>query len=294
MLQIVLFLPFLFADPAPQISPEQQNWLRWKQKTLNKALTSPTSFLNAYALEQAQPGQSLYLELAENKKSSQWRKQKPKVVYAVAEHLGGGIRIQVKGSTLGYLQNKPKARRKNFKLPNGDVAEVVFGRRNKKLWGYLYDPKQIESFTGFRFYDYNPAAVVKGQFKKQKPRFVSYKTVQGDPTKVHQVGNVSFSINNKDYFLPAYNWQKPGESKDYVALIFTDETKGSETYAGGRELVIDMPNGLVDSTPMVLDFNKTLNFYCAHSPFWHCPVGLQKHLEVKLKAGEMLPEKKIM
>ncbi len=294
MLQIALFLAFLSAESAKPQDPAKLNWETWRQKTLQEALTSPTSFLNAYALQQAESGETLYLEAGATKETTRWVKQAPPKPYAQAAHMGAQIRLQVNQQTKAYLNNEPEHRRYDFKTPSGIVAEVVYGKRNKKMWTYLYDPKQIEQFTGFEFYKYNPKAVVHGVFKKQKSRFISYKTVQGDPTRVNHVGNVSFHANGKDFYLPAYNWQPQTETKDYIALIFTDETKGKETYPGGRELVIDMPNGLVDGVKMVLDFNKTLNFYCAHSPFWHCPVGLQKHIKTKLKAGEKLPKKKIM
>ena len=179
-------------------------------------------------------------------------------------------------------------------LPNGLIAEVVFGKRVKKMWTYLYDPQQIQKFTGFRFYSFNPKAVVEGTLKKQKPRFVSYKTVQGDPTQVNQLGNVSFILHGKEFFLPAYNWQKKSENINYLAVVFSDLSGGKDTYAGGRELVIELPGGIKDGMKFQMDFNRTMNFYCAHSPFWHCPVGLQKKLPIEVKAGEMLPLKKIV
>jgi len=294
MLQILLILNLLLAEsPSPQKGPEAL-WQDWKKETFEKPLNSPTSFLNAFSLEQSLSGKSLYLVLDKKKRGTRWVKTEPKKFYAQAEHLGASIRIQVYGKTIGYVKNEPDKRRKTLKLPNGAVAEVVFGKRNQKMWGYLYDPDQIKKFSGFQFFPYNEGAVVKGIFKAQKPRFVSYKTVQGDPTKVRQLGNVSFIIHGKEFYLPAYNWQKPGKRITYVALVFTDNTKGVETYGGGRELVIDLPNGIEETLELSIDFNQTLNFYCAHSPFWHCPVGLQKHIDVKVNAGEKLPKTKIM
>jgi uncharacterized protein (DUF1684 family) len=278
---------------ATETSPQEKAWLDWKQKTFHKHLTSATSFLNAYALESAQAHGHLYLVLGSSRSQSRWVKKKPKNFAAHAEHLGDRIRVQRKGQTLAYLNNAQGKRRRNFEIKNGAIAEVVYGKRNQKMWAYLYDPDQIKSFKGFQFYPFNQQVVVTGRFKSQKPRFVSYKTVQGDPTRVRQIGNVSFNLYGKDFYLPAYNWQPQGEAVNQVALIYTDETRGSETYGGGRELMADLPLGLKDNQEVKLDFNRTVNFYCAHSPFWHCPVGLQKHLPVAVKAGEKLPLSKI-
>lgn len=292
MLVWLLTLGLVFAKAESSNQDPQTQWEEWKKETFKTALESPTSFLNAYALESSFSGKSLYLVIDKDKRKNRWLKEVPKNFYAQAEHLGEKIRIQINGNTLGYV-NKDK-RRRTFELPNGAIAEVVYGRRSAKLWGYLYDPEQIKDFTGFRFYPFNIKAITHGIFKSQKPHVVSYKTVQGDPTEVTQVGNISFVLHGKEFFLPAYSWQKMGTPLKYVEVVFTDQAKGVETYGGGRSLTIDIEKGLKDGQKLQLDFNRTINFYCAHSPFWHCPTGLQKYLDVKVAAGERLPLKKIV
>lgn len=275
-------------------STSEELWKDWKKKTYQDALESPTSFLNAYALKQGPANSTFFLVVGEGKRDTYWDNKKPQQSYASAEHLGDRVRIKVQDRTLGYLDSSSENSRREFKLPNGHYAEVVLGKRNNKLWVYLYNPKQIDSFTGFRFYPFNPSAVVEGFFKAQTPKFVSYKTVQGDPTKVYQIGNVSFELYGKEFFLPAYNWQISGEPFSYFELIYTDNSKGKTTYGGGRGLKVESAQVLKDGQKVTLDFNRTANFYCAHSPFWHCPVGLQKHLNIEVKAGEMLPLKKLV
>ena len=280
---------FLVFGSAPE-----KDWESWKDTAYEKALNSPTSFLNAISLEQAVSGQSLYLVLGKTSRSTLWLTGEPKEFYAQAEHIGSKIRVKVKGQTQFYLQNKKGSRRKQLTLDNGLIAEVVFGKRAGKMWTYLYNPKQIKKFSGFRFYPFNEKAITQGLFKKHKARFVSYKTVQGDPTQVNQVGNISFMLQGKEFFLPAYNWQPSSENLKYLAVVYSDNTGGSETYGGGRELVIELPQGIKDGMTFSMDFNRSMNFYCAHSPFWHCPVGLQKKLPLAVKAGEMLPLRKIV
>lgn len=274
-------------------SGTQKKWEDWKTEHYKEALNSPTSFLNATSLKQALSGKSLYLVLDDSRETTKWVSQKPKKYFAQAEHLGEKIRLSINDKTYTYLTNEPKKRRKKIKLPNGAIAEVVYGRRVKKMWTYIYNPDQIKKFTGFRFYPFNEKAITKATFKKTKLKKVGYKTVQGDPTQVNKVGNVSFILNGVETYLSAYNWQKPSERLSYLALIFADQTAGKETYSGGRELVIELNEPIKDGDTLSLDFNRTMNFYCAHSPFWHCPVGLQEPLKTKVLAGEMLPLKKI-
>ena len=270
---------------------DQPHWQNWKSEQYKNALTSPTSFLNATQLSFQESG-SLYLVVGKTRKDTRWVKEEPKKYEIIAEHQGDRIRVQVRKKSSQYLTKQK--RRQEIKLPNGAIAEVVFGRRVGKLWGYVYDPDQIKKFTGFRFYPFNEKAIVTGHFKKHPKKFVSYKTVQGDLTKVSKVGTVSFIFNGVETYLNAYNWQKENEALKYIALVFTDLTGGSETYAGGRELVVELEKPLKDGQKFTLDFNRTTNFYCAHSPFWHCPTGLQQKVNSAFKAGEMLPLKKIV
>ena len=296
MLNLILNLSFALATSTPSVanfSEEHTQWQVWKSKNYKEALNSPTSFLNAYSLDKARKGESLYLSLGNSRRTTKWQKQEPKKFFIKAEHLGEKIRIQVQGKTIQYLENSKGKRRKKIELKNGAIAEVVYGKRASNMWTYLYDPDQIKTFTGFEFYPFNQSAVVEGVFKKHESRFISYKTVQGVPTKVNQVGTVSFKLHGKEFYLPAYNWQESGSRLRYIAMVYTDLTGGKETYGGGRELVVDIEGELKDKQKLTLDFNRSMNFFCAHSPFWHCPVGLQKNINVAVKAGEKLPKRKI-
>ena len=293
MLSSILLLFASIFYLSPFASASQSDWELWKTKTFSEDLTSPTSFLNATSLNHVRSGESLYLPLKKGQASTHWTQKKPKIAHLQAEHLGTKVRLVSMGSTIGYLTKQPSKRRRKIKLANGLIAEVVLGKRVGKLWTYLYNPEQIKKFTGFRFFPYNPSAVVEGVFKKTKRKSVGYKTVQGDATVVYKVGNVSFILNEKETYLSAYSWQKPGEVMRSIALVFVDETSKTSTYPGGRELVIRLARSPKDGEKLELDFNKTINFYCAHSPFWHCPVGLQEPIKTRVDAGEMLPLKKI-
>ena len=187
-----------------------------------------------------------------------------------------------------------KKRRFHWNLKNGAIAEVVFGRSSQKLWTYIYDPKQIQKFTGFRFYPFRAKAIVNARYKAHVPKAISYKTVQGDPRQVYSVGSLTFDLEGQRHKLTAYNWQDLDEKLKYIAVIFTDLKAGKETYGGGRELAIPLKAELKDGDVVLVDFNRTQNFYCAHTPYWHCPTGLQENLLVAVNAGEMVPLKKIV
>ncbi len=283
---LLLFCTFVFTQ-------SESEWESWKKNRDLKHQNSPTSFLNASSLVNTEKGNSLYLIHESDRKKTQWVKTKPKKFLAHAEHIGDQIRIKINELTWAYLTPGENNNRKNFKLPNGAWAEIVYGKRTEKMWAYLYDPDQIKSFSGFKYFPYNQSAVIKGSFKKTPEKVISYKTVQGEPAEVRKIGHVSFLLNNQEHTLSAYSWQEPSEVKKSIALIFVDSTAPQETYAGGRELMVDLTDPKKDQQQLVLDFNKTTNFYCVHSPFWHCPVGLQEKINQPVRAGERLPLSKV-
>ena len=272
-------------------SYDQSSWERWKKDTYSSYQSDPKSFLNATSLAFAGGQQRLYLKESSSLEQTRWSRTPVKGFVAVAKNL------RTKGllTRAGKKDQQVDAATKRFdwKLKNGGIAEVVYGSSSQKVWGYIYDPEQIKKFSGFRFYPFNRSAVVAGEFRPAESKPVSYRTVQGDHRQVYVVGQVSFTLHGKSFRLPAYNWQPPDEKINYIALIYTDTQAGRETYGGGRELVVNLAKPPTGKTQLTLDFNRTSNFYCAHSPFWHCPTGLQKPLTVAVKAGEMLPIKKI-
>jgi len=73
--------------------------------------------------------------------------------------------------------------------------------------------------------------------------------------------------------------------KDYVLLLFNDETNGKETYGGGR--YIDMSENEFKNGEVTLDFNKAYNPYCAFSAGYSCPKPPDgNNLNIAVQAGE--------
>lgn len=79
--------------------------------------------------------------------------------------------------------------------------------------------------------------------------------------------------------IPAY--------KDYLLLLFTDETNGKTTYSGGR--YIDMREGDFKDGGVIVDFNKAYNPYCAFGGGYTCPKPPdENHLNFAIQAGEKM------
>jgi uncharacterized protein (DUF1684 family) len=101
---------------------------------------------------------------------------------------------------------------------------------------------------------------------------------------------LKFTLNGQPMQLTVYRniaLSAIAQYKDYLFLPFTDETNGSETYAGGR--YIDLREGDFKSNEIVIDFNKAYNPYCAFRSGYACPKPPdENHLQIAVKAGEKL------
>lgn len=271
-------------------------WKNWQKKAYSKYLNNNTSYLNAVSLAKAQPQQSLFLHRGKRASDTKWSLQPSSSSIASAHFHGNNITLQIDG-VLRDVRISPAKRMHEWKLNNGAYARMTLGsRKNKRAWGHVYDPKKIKSFPGFQFYPFNPDAVLLGTFNKQTPVKVAYRTFQDEEAEVFLIGHVEFEYLGKKHRLKAYNWKiKDATDKPTaLSLMFTDNTADANTYGGGRELFIefDEKKGIPEETPFVLDFNRSMNPYCVHSPFWHCPIGLQQKLDVSFDAGELLPPDK--
>lgn len=98
-------------------------------------------------------------------------------------------------------------------------------------------------------------------------------------------GIVHFVLNGKRYSLEVYQNLELKETEgyeDYLFLPFLDNTNGEETYAGGRYIDLEIPDG----NSIIVDFNRAYNPYCAYNKKYSCPIVPKRNfLNTKIKAG---------
>jgi uncharacterized protein (DUF1684 family) len=90
-----------------------------------------------------------------------------------------------------------------------------------------------------------------------------------------------FSINGVTDSLSVFkNEEDPDD--DVLFIPFLDETNGFDTYGGGRYLDLKSLD-----PPVLLDFNRAYNPYCAYNPNFSCPIPpLENTLSMRIEAGE--------
>ena len=118
------------------------------------------------------------------------------------------------------------------------------------------------------------------------PELFAIQTSSGKERSYGRVGKLEFKIDGKNYVLMAYQAQKEIGNKEaggHMFVPFTDETRGRESYGGGRYLDIGMPKG----ESITVDFNLAYNPYCAYNYKYSCPIPpRENHLPVRIAAGE--------
>ncbi|MBG6190054.1 uncharacterized protein (DUF1684 family) [Arthrobacter sp. CAN_A212] len=141
----------------------------------------------------------------------------------------------------------------------------------------------LTGFDGVPAYAYDSSAVVQASYTAYPtPQAVPIRTAHPDVDDlVHATGTVSFTLGGTAHTLRSE--QQPDGS---LKVAFHDETNGHST-AGWRFLVTGQvsPDGAV-----TLDFNRSLNYPSAFTPFGTCPMPVEgNRVGVPVEAGERIP-----
>lgn len=120
-----------------------------------------------------------------------------------------------------------------------------------------------------------------------RPEPLTLITTNGEERPCEKVGYVTFTVDGRRCRLQVYRLLdvERREGGDGLFLPFTDATTGRDTYAAGRYVDLEGPEG----GPYVLDFNKAYNPLCAYGmpERFQCPVTPRENrLDVRVEAGE--------
>jgi len=157
--------------------------------------------------------------------------------------------------------------------------------------------KNHEVVTGsdkehFRFFPIEKGYQVIAKFEKAKESKWFLLATSGIEKKMYRIyGSALFTLHDTAIRLNLYQAQNllsNPEYKDYLVLMFTDKTTGSETYEAGR--YIDLAIDDIKNNTIVIDFNKAYNPYCAYvKDKYNCPIPPRENdMPVAIRAGEKI------
>ncbi|MES2560199.1 MAG: DUF1684 domain-containing protein [Bacteroidota bacterium] len=148
------------------------------------------------------------------------------------------------------------------------------------------DTAEIRLFKGLQFFAPNEQFKVEAVITwLPQIGYINMPQTGGDVVEYMQTAVLDFSIEGKQFQLPAYQTEEM--KRNHTLFIpFTDQTSGKETYNGGR--YIDLPYN-DHHREVLLDFNYSYIPYCAHTPRYSCPkVPKENHIDIAVTAGEKL------
>jgi Uncharacterized conserved protein len=201
----------------------------------------------------------------------------------------GVVTLEVAPKVSISIDGKPVTRRivfhpdsaKRTVMESGSLRWFVI-KREDKIGIRLRDlqAKELTEFNGIERYPVNSEWRVVATFEKSDSlKTIPITNVLGQTFNQPSPGTLVFKINSKEYRLDAID-----EGGDELFIIYGDHTNGETTYGAGRYLYVKKP---MESSTIVLDFNKGYNPPCAFTAFATCPLPPRQNvLPLSIESGE--------
>lgn len=143
-----------------------------------------------------------------------------------------------------------------------------------------------KAFKGITFFPINNKFVVEANFvANDTGKVIPFATSANKVKSYRELGVAHFEIDGKAQTITLYEpAQMIQGAEDLVFIPFRDATSGLTSYGAGRYL--ELTKNDLKKQPIILDFNRAYNPYCAYSADYNCPIPPQNNtLSVKIEAG---------
>ena len=166
---------------------------------------------------------------------------------------------------------------------NGEIKELRRARYKFMLGPSSPLPDaEKKNFTGLNFYPEDRNFVYDAEFTligRGTPVYLMTNTERKAPYL--PAASIRFKHRGVEYSLIAYKDLESNEKT--LFLPFNDASNGSGTYASGRYMDLEVPQG----KNLRLDFNSCYNPYCAYNKRYSCPIPpRENNLSFEVLAGE--------
>ncbi|MDR7160828.1 DUF1684 domain-containing protein [Arthrobacter sp. BE255] len=193
----------------------------------------------------------------------------------------------VEGTARASLLDEESLMWVQFGGPDGRQVVVELAMRALKYAIRTRDAGSpvFTEFNGVPTFDYRPDLVVEASFRPYpEPVDVPISTANPLVDGVHRsVGELVFRLPGKDH---EFHLQAEEEKLGALTVTFHDETNGDSTDDWRKvSTARPRPDGTV-----VLDFNRSINYPSAFSPYGTCPMPVKNNsLDYRIEAGEKDP-----
>jgi uncharacterized protein (DUF1684 family) len=147
-------------------------------------------------------------------------------------------------------------------------------------------PDDRERFDGLNYYPVRSEFLLRAAFHPAGgERVFDLPTFNGELQRYSEFGQLIFCApDGETSQLTVFQRQDQGAvGKLTVIVPFRDLSNGNGTYTGGRYLKFLLPL----PQPLLIDFNRSVNPYCAYNPTLPCPIPPRSNwLSFEVPAGE--------
>jgi uncharacterized protein (DUF1684 family) len=205
---------------------------------------------------------------------------------AVVEMSGNQVVIHVKSQELSINGETETARKLNSDhdekpdIISVGSNQIMLIQRGEKFFLRVWDTQseRAKNFRGLNYFAIDEKWRIDADFQLfSEPRILPIEDVIGTKYDVKYIGKANFKLSNIQCSLIAE------EEEDGLFFSFKDLTSLDSTYPAGRYMLTEpVKNGQV-----TLDFNLSVNWPCAYTPYATCPLPpFENHLKVRIEAGE--------
>lgn len=244
---------------------KDQGWLAldglfWLQEGSNQVGVDPASDV---VLSQG-PGHAGTLEVSH--KRVRWR-------------TSPANRVLIEGHPISEAELRPDGDEDPSLIEIANLRLMILRRGDRyavRIWNP--DRPERQSFPGRIWYSVDPSYKVTAEYNPAaSDRKILLPDYTGHSQELPVAGLLHFELQRHDCKLIALE-----ESQAELFILFTDPTRESDTYPGGRYLYAP-----VNGSQAILDFNKAYNPPCAFTRFATCPLPPpDNHLPIPVLAGE--------
>jgi uncharacterized protein len=192
-----------------------------------------------------------------------------------------GVGILIDGKPAMKMALKPDTDPHTDVLQAGKIMLTII-KRVDRTGVRMRDPDAATrtSFTGCKWFPAREAWRINAKWVPYAtPKKIKITNILGMTDDEPSPGYAEFTIQGKTLRL-----EPVADDDGSLSFMFRDQTSGNTTYAPGRFLDTDQPQG----GHVVLDFNQAYNPPCAFTAYATCPLPpKQNTLPIAVDAGEM-------
>lgn len=275
---------------AATSTARQERWQRFRANC-NKALAAPYGWLTLTSFQWLEDSPAT-VDLVPGLWSTDGTDSAAATTAFLTATASDGLTLVESGENVGgtisaVLADEESLMWVQFGGPEGNQVVVELAMRGGRYAVRTRDAASpvFTGFDGVPTYPYNPEWEVVGRFEPYPaPVDVPIGTANPLVDGMHRsVGEVVFRLPGSRH---EFRLQTEEEKLGALTVTFHDETNG-DTTDDWRKLSLARPR---PDGSVVLDFNRTINYPSAFTPYGTCPMPVKNNsLDIRVEAGEKQP-----